>query len=152
MEPEHRGPRVGNKAPNVHLLRLDRTKTTLAAYLGRPLWLNFFATWCGPCKVEMPEIQKLYLRYKSRGLLVLGLDQEEDAQTVSAFAKRFGLTFPLLIDQGEGTLAYHVAAIPESVFIDSRGMVVDIYRGQMTPEAMKREMAKLLGQNAIIGK
>lgn len=135
---------VGQKARNVHLVRLDGSGTTLAAYAGHPLWLNFFATWCGPCKVELPEIQKRYLANRSRGLIVLGIDQEEQAPIVADFVRRMGLSFPILIDKGEGTLTYHVSAIPMSVFIDGGGAIRDRHLGQMLGRQMDEALKKIL--------
>ena len=130
---------TGSSAPDFRLVRVDADSTqtgSLAGFEGHPLWVNFFATWCPPCKAEMPEIERRYLSHKNDGLQVVGADQQETADLVRNFARAYGLTFPLVIDQGDGALAYGVTALPTSVFIDSNGIVRAIYRGQMSPGEM----------------
>ena len=135
---------VGKPAPDFALVRLDGSPTSLARYEGRPLWLNFWASWCGPCKAEFPDIERMYLRYAKSGLVVLGVDQEETAAKVKSFARERGATFPLVIDQGAGTLTYAVAALPMSVFIDAGGIVRFVYNGQMSPQDMQNALDTIL--------
>lgn len=141
--------RVGAAAPNVRFVGLNGQEMTITQYKGHPLWLNFFATWCVPCKSEMPQIQRYYDKNKSKGLIVLGIDQQEEAHTVKAFAQGLKLKLPLFLDGGDGTLAYDVSSIPKSVFVDKEGVVREIYVGQMTKAAMREALAKILGDGII---
>lgn len=130
---------VGSSAPDFRFVGVDARFTqigSLSATRGRPVWVNFFATWCPPCKAEMPEIERRSLAHQNDGFLVVGADQQETADLVHKFARDYGLTFPLVIDSGDGTLAYGVSAIPTSVFIDASGTVRGIYRGQMSAAQM----------------
>ena len=135
---------IGKQAPDATIVALDGRATRLAAFQGRPLWLNFFATWCPPCKAEMPDIEIEYRRFHRDGLEVLGIDQQEPRTLVAAFVRPFALTFPLLIDNGPLARAYGVSAIPTSVFIDRRGVLRAVHIGAMTPAQMEEDLKKIL--------
>lgn len=118
----------------------------LQALRGRPMLLNLWATWCGPCRREMPALEQLA---KSRaGLLaVVAIDQGEDATTARAFARRFGVTFPVVVDttQQLGTLL-HLAGLPSSFFIDRDGIIRSAVDGEMTYEVMRKKAQALLAE------
>lgn len=143
QEASSRGP-IGKQAPDGIVLALDGRSTRLAAYHGRALWLNFFATWCGPCRAEMPDIEIEYRRFHRDGLEVLGVDQQEDRARVAGFVKPFGLSFPLAIDQGSLAQTYGVIAIPTSVFIDRSGVVRAVHIGAMNPAQMETDLKKIM--------
>ena len=143
QETSSRGP-IGKQAPDGTVLALDGHSTRLAAYHGRALWLNFFATWCRPCRAEMPAIEIEYRRFHRDGLEVLGVDQQEDRARVAAFVKPFGLSFPLAIDQGALAQTYGVIAIPTSVFIDRSGIVRAVHIGAMDPAQMEADLKKIM--------
>lgn len=137
--------KIGTTAHDVALVQLDKKPAKLSHYFGRPLWVNFFATWCVPCKVELPLIEKRYVDLRSRGLVVLGVDEQEDAALVKPFVRRMQLTYPVTIDEsGNATLEYHVSAIPTSVFIDAGGKVQAIHVGEMDAALMDTDLAKIL--------
>jgi peroxiredoxin len=135
---------VGSPAPQVDLETLDGKRVTFADYRGRPVWVNFFATWCPPCKEELPEIERRYQRAHAGGLVVLGVDQQETPRLIKPFAARFGLRYPVLIDSGQGAISYNLIALPTSVFIDRGGVVRFIQIGEMTPMLMDAALAKIL--------
>jgi peroxiredoxin len=135
---------VGAAMPDPPLTRLDGTRISLRAYVGHPLWVNFFATWCVPCKAELPEIERRYKARKGDGLVVLGLDQQEDAGLVRGFSEHFGLTYPIAIDDGAAAAVFQARTIPLSVFVDAAGTVREIRIGQMQPEAMDLALATIL--------
>ena len=122
---------VGSPLPDVELRRLNGTDTTLRSYVGHPLLVNFFATWCEPCKAELPEIERRYAVDKGQGLVVLGVDQQEASFAVDAFTKHFGVTYPVAIDTGKAAVLFHLHTIPLSVFVDASGVIRAIRIGQM---------------------
>jgi peroxiredoxin len=136
---------VGSAAPNVDLVALDGEHLSLTKYRGKPLWVNFFATWCPPCKEELPEIERRYEAEHARDLVVLGVDQQERTAQVKPFIARFGLRYPVVIDaSGQGAITYDLIALPTSVFIDRAGAVRFIQIGEMTPPLMDAALKKIL--------
>ena len=138
---------VGSAAPDFHFVRIGATSTnldSLSAIEGKPLLVNFFATWCSPCKAEIPQIERLYRAHTHEGLRVIGIDQQESVGAVRKFARTYGVTFSLAADTGEGALAYDIGSIPTSVFIDSSGRVRVIYRGQMSSPEMAEALKTIL--------
>jgi thiol-disulfide isomerase/thioredoxin len=135
---------VGKPLADMPLVRLDGSRTSLRAFEGRPLWVNFFATWCVPCKAELPEIERRFVRYRSGGLEVLGVDQQESAIAVTSFDKHFGVTYPVTIDPGNAALSFDIHTIPLSLFVDAGGIVRIIHIGQMQPEMMDDALGAIL--------
>lgn len=106
---------------------LDGKKVTLSSFKGKVVLLSFWATWCGPCKQEMPAMEKLYKELKGKGFEVVAVDMMEDKATVSAFVKTSGYTFPVLLDTtGEvgGNGLYAARAIPTNYIVDKAGKIV----------------------------
>lgn len=106
---------------------LDGSKVSLSSFKGKVVLLSFWATWCGPCKQEMPEMQALYQKLKGRAFEVVAVDMMEDKPTVAGFIARSGYTFPVLLDTtGEvgGTSLYDARAIPTNYVIDKTGRIV----------------------------
>jgi peroxiredoxin len=136
--------RLGAPLPDVPLERLDGTPARLAAYRGHPLFINFFATWCPPCKAELPDIERRYAANRGHGLIVLGIDQQESRAAVLAFAKPKGITYPLLIDRGQAAIVYDLAALPTSLFVDAHGVVRAIHVGRLSARQMDEDLAKIL--------
>ena len=113
-------------APGFTLERLDRPGTlSLASLRGKPLIVNFWASWCIPCKDEAPVLQETYERYRSQGLVVVGVDAQDFREDAKRFAKRFGMTYPLVYDGKGSTLGkWGVVGFPETFFVDRRGNIV----------------------------
>jgi peroxiredoxin len=136
---------VGSAAPDVDLVTLDGKHFSFSRYRGKPVWVNFFATWCPPCKEELPEIERRFVSQQARGLVVLGVDQQEKTAQVKPFITRFGLRYPVVIDaSGQGAITYDLIALPTSVFIDRSGVVRFIEVGEMSPPLMDAALAKIL--------
>lgn len=135
---------IGALAPDATVWTLQGKPARLAMFYRRPLVLNFFATWCVPCKAELPLLQRRYTQLRRKGLLVVGVDQEEGATEVSAFVKRSGVTFPVVVDKGEGTLTFDIHAIPTSIFIDASGVVRAIHVGELSAANLDEDVAKIL--------
>jgi cytochrome c biogenesis protein CcmG, thiol:disulfide interchange protein DsbE len=114
------------RAPAFTLERLDQPGTlSLSDLAGKPLVVNFWASWCIPCRDEAPRLQEVYERYRGRGLVVLGVDFQDFRGDAKRFIERFGLTYPNVYD-GKGSLVgkWGLRGVPETFFVDRRGNVV----------------------------
>lgn len=105
---------------------LEGTRVSLSSFKGKVVLLSFWATWCGPCKQEMPAMQTLYQKLRGKGFEVVAVDMMEDKATVAKFVKTSGYTFPVLIDStGEvGGGPYGARAIPTNYIVDKGGRIV----------------------------
>jgi peroxiredoxin len=126
-------PVVGAPAPDFTLADLSGASVSLAGYQGQVVLLNFWATWCPPCKLEMPTLQQHYVDYKAQGLVVVGVEAGEPKAEVQAFATDQRLTFPILPDEKTTvTDMYRVSALPTTFVIDRQGLIVQQHLGMMT--------------------
>jgi len=116
------------KAANPHnftLPLLSGENATLSSFRGKVVILNFWATWCPPCRAEMPSMEILYKRYKDQGLEILAVDIGENANTVRQFIQKNNYSFPVLLDTTKQTSAiYGVEAIPTTYIIDRNGKII----------------------------
>jgi len=112
---------------------------------GRPVIINFWASWCPPCRQEMPALQAAYQRYREQGVIVLGVDLRESAGQVSQFASQFGVTYPLLLDH-DGTVSerYQVRGIPTTLFLDAEGLIRARHVGPLTEDKIAEYVTPLL--------
>ena len=122
---------TGFLAPDFSLGTLEGNTMRLSDLRGQPVILNFWATWCPPCRAEMPELEKVWRQYKGSGLMLLGVDQAESAAVVEQFARNdMGVTFPILLDTDLAVRnKYAVRALPTTVFIDAEGRIQDVKIG-----------------------
>lgn len=98
---------------------------SLESFRGSVVFLNFWATWCPPCKAELPSMQRLYEKYKGKGLVILGVDLQEGENQVKDFVKKYGLTYPILLDSnGQVGQVYGARSIPTSYIIDRKGFIL----------------------------
>jgi peroxiredoxin len=117
--------REGVETIDFTLPLLDGNTQTLSALTGRVVFLNFWATWCGPCREEMPAMEAVYQRLKDRGLTILAVNLGEKPEAVSAFMRENSLTFAAALDQsGRTGMQYGAQAIPITYIIDKRGLIV----------------------------
>lgn len=124
-------PAVGHPAPAFELTALDGTPFVLSELRGTPIVLNFWATWCGPCQRELPELQHASERYDG-SVLIVGVDQGEAADVVQGFVDELGLTFPIPMDSDfEVGELYNVRGLPTTFFIDRDGIIRDVWAGEM---------------------
>ena len=142
---------IGRIAPDATVSTLDGNARRLLGAARRPTWLNFFATWCVPCKSEMPQIEQRYRRLSARGLAVVGVDQQESPDQVRRFARALGVTFPLVVDQGSAAGAYRVFALPTSVFIDAHGVIRALHVGAMSGQQMDDDLITIEGSASTAG-
>lgn len=132
------------EAPDFTLQDLNGKKVSLKDLKGKKVYLNFGATWCPPCRLEMPDIEKLYQETKDSDLVIIGIDIGEDKETVKNFISKNNYNFKILLDSDQSVASkYNITAIPASFFIDKNGKIVSSHIGAMTLEQMK-ENVKLL--------
>jgi len=141
-------PRTGFAAPDFTLDTLAGGQISLSELRGRPVMLNLWASWCLPCKVEMPAIERVYERHREDGLVVVGLNvTSQDSETQArAFVEEVGLTFPIALDRdGSVSKDYELMGLPSTYFIDREGIVRDVIIGGPISEAvMLSEIQSLL--------
>jgi thiol-disulfide isomerase/thioredoxin len=112
-------------APNFTLSSADGQQVSLQQYRGKVVFLNFWATWCIPCREEMPALERLHQKYQSQDLAVLSIDLKESADQVKAFFQKHGLSFPALLDQdGSVFRDYLVAGMPTTYLIGRDGIML----------------------------
>ncbi|RTR31041.1 redoxin domain-containing protein [Robertmurraya yapensis] len=138
------GLEVEERAPSFELTTLDGEKITSEDLKGKRVLLNFWATWCPPCKEEMPDMQKLYEEYKDEDVVVVGVNvtsTEKNREDVEKFVKEYQLTFPILMDEiGEVTHQFEILSFPTTYFIDSDGVIRSKVIGALSKEKMYAEM------------
>lgn len=130
----------GKPAPAFSLTNTEGKKVSLSEFKGHPVVVNFWATWCGPCKLEMPWFQEFATKYKPQGLVILGLAQDDGASPndVSSAAKKIGVSYPILMPDEKVAKAYGgVEYLPETFYVDKTGKVVTISAGAPTKDQME---------------
>ena len=117
-------------APDFTLRRADGPNLRLAEQRGQVVLLNFWASWCGPCRVEMPQLNRLYDKYRSAGFVMLGVNIDDDPRAAAATAQRWGIRFPVLLDADKSvSRLYDLASMPSTVLIDRDGRVRYLHGG-----------------------
>ena len=133
--PERGAPlNVGDTAHNFSLPDLDGQQVTLAEFQGKPVVINFWATWCPPCRLEMPEFQRAFEAYQEDDLVILAVNAAEQPEVVrSFFYDQMGYTFtPLLDEEGQVGEAYGAIGLPSTFFVNAAGEVTAVHRGALT--------------------
>ena len=134
-------PQVGFLAPDFELKTTDGETVRLSDLRGQAVLVNLWATWCPPCRAEMPAIQKIHNEYKDRGLTVLAVNMTyQDTQSdIAPFIAEYGLTFPILLDETDSVgSAYQLRSLPSSFFIDREGIIREVVIGGPMAEALLR--------------
>ena len=140
-------PVAGHPAPDFTLQTLDGQQVSLSDFKGQPVIINFWATWCGPCRVEMPHFQEAYAEHQDNGLVILGvnLTERDSVNAVPGFLDEFGLTFPVVLDEkGNVAETYKVFGQPASVFVDKNGEVHEVFYGPVNKAFIDERVAELL--------
>jgi thiol-disulfide isomerase/thioredoxin len=131
-------PREGFHAPDFTLDLLGGGQVTLSELRGKVVVVNVWASWCPPCRAEMPAIEKVYQAYRDLGVVVLGVNttDQDNERDVAAFVQEFGLTFPIPLDRdGSVSRRYAVSGLPTTFFIDRQGIIRSIVVGGPMSEA-----------------
>ena len=138
-------PRLEREAPDFTLRTLDGQDVKLSDFRGRPVWINFWATWCPPCRAETPDIQEVYENHESDGLVVLAISIGESPSTVSDYVKRTGTTFTTGVDQTTSIAAqYRIVGIPTHFFIDREGVIREWRIGSMSKKTMENKVKEIM--------
>ena len=143
---------LGKAAPSFTLVDLDGKKVSLADYKGHAVVLNFWATYCGPCKLEMPWFQDLQNKYKDKGLVVLGLDQDDGmaVKEVAAASKRVGVTYPILMPDDKVSKSYQLSDyIPETFYVDKSGKIVEQTIGAHSKNELEADVQKAIASGGM---
>lgn len=134
--------KLGAPAPDAEFVDLSGKPLKLSSLRGRVVLIDFWATWCGPCRIGLPKTQELHDKYKDKGLAVLTVS-DEDAATVKAFIKAEKYTFPAYRDpDGKANEAYKISAIPTLAILDAKGNLSAFLVGLQDEETVKQELKK----------
>jgi thiol-disulfide isomerase/thioredoxin len=137
----------GQTAPDFELLGLDGRPVRLSKLRGQPLLLNFWATWCGPCRQEMPLLQAAAERYADQGLVVVSVDVGEQPETVRNYARSLGVEFPILLDATQDVSdLFRVYGLPTSFFLDRQGVVDFHLIGPLDARTLDRQLDAILSR------
>jgi peroxiredoxin len=136
------GPEIGMEAPEFELKNLDGETVKLSDFRGKKVMVNFWATWCPPCKKEMPDMQKFYKEHKGDiVILAINIDPESD---VSGYAQKLGLHFPILLDkQDVANTTYRILSIPTTFFINEEGIIQFKHYSTMSYQRMKKYLSEM---------
>jgi thiol-disulfide isomerase/thioredoxin len=137
-------PTAKSPAPDFALRYADGAEVRLSDLRGHPILINFWATWCGPCRLEMPDIVAAYEKHKDAGFIVIAVNLEESADKIKPFAEELGMALPIVMDDGLAARAYQVRVMPSSFFIDREGKISARWLGVLTPSLIEKNLAPIL--------
>ena len=139
-------PLVGRPAPDITLQTVEGETVSLSALRGRPVIVNFWASWCVPCRRETPDLVDAYLERGDSGFTVVGVNLQEARKPARDFAEKYGVTYPVVLDSdGDVAKAYRLSGLPESWIVDSQGILRERKIGAFS----RAELAKML--DSVIG-
>ena len=155
--PAAEGLHVGDLAPDFQVQRadgstfrltdLDGNPVNLADLRGKVVWINFWASWCPPCRLEMPDLVKAYTAHRAEGFVLLGINATplDSLPDVKAFVKEFSMNFPVLLD-GDGSVEalYRLRGLPLSVFVDRQGLIRRLNIGAMSADQIEQYIGEIL--------
>jgi peroxiredoxin len=141
-----KGTNIGNQALDFQLEDLNGQTISLSDLRGRPIILNFWATWCGPCRAEMPYLQQVYDQWQEQGLVLLAVNLKENSSQVNQFMQSNGYSFSVLFDNsGSVGNQYDIQAIPTTFFIDTDGIIQDWKVGSFPSKAaIETSLSKII--------
>jgi cytochrome c biogenesis protein CcmG/thiol:disulfide interchange protein DsbE len=138
---------IGSTAPEFELADLSGKKVHLSDFKGKVVILDFWATWCGPCRMEIPEFVKLQDKYRDKGLEIVGLSLDSDGESaVRPFAAKHGINYTMLLANDDTARQYGgIAGIPTTFVLDRQGKVANKFVGVTPPESFEQAIQPLLG-------
>lgn len=140
----------GAAAPDFLLQALDGGEIRLSDYRGRPVVLNFWATWCRPCRQEMPQLVKAYDRYRGDALLVIGVNLQEGSAVLDTFVRDFGIQYPIALDRtGDVGDRYRLLGLPTSVFIGRDGVIRSVFNGPFVEKSQGTNVQGAIDENEL---
>jgi cytochrome c biogenesis protein CcmG, thiol:disulfide interchange protein DsbE len=144
---------IGETVPDGPLPRLDGDGTgSVADYRGKWVLVNFWASWCDPCRAESPALERFHRRHRADGFTVLGIDTRDLSVDGRAFVERYGLTYPQLRDgDGRRSRDFGTTGVPESFLVDPRGRLALLRRGPVDDDYLDRYVAPLLKEQRAQG-
>jgi len=138
---------VNYRAPEVVLIDLDNNQVALSDYLGQVVLYNAWATWCPPCKEEMPTLNSYYQTHRKNGFVVIAIEDGQPVVEVAEFARSYGLTFPVWPDtEWKATTAFKTDVLPSSFVIDRTGRVVLSWTGPINLEMLEKYVTPIINQ------
>jgi cytochrome c biogenesis protein CcmG/thiol:disulfide interchange protein DsbE len=139
-------PSVNFKVPSFELVGIDNQRYKINANLKKPVVLNSWASWCGPCEQEAPELEKLYKQYGSQvDILGVNMTKDDSLDGVEHFVMEYGLSYPILLDKtGDVTDAYHIISVPATFFINEKGIIVDRIVGYGDPSIFTQKIKNMI--------
>jgi peroxiredoxin len=138
-------PQASKPAQDFALKDITGKEVKLSSLKGKAVMVNFWATWCHPCREEIPDLQKSYEENKDKGFIILGVNIKENKSKVSKFVEDYKITYPVLLDiDGSVSNEYHVFGVPMSFFIDKNGIIKDSFVGMMTKEDISKRLEAIL--------
>ena len=140
-------PQVGFLAPDFSLQNLEGKNITLSDLRGQVVLVNLWASWCGPCRIEMPAMQQVYETYKDQGFTIVAVNatNQDSVTNALAFAEELNLTFPIVLDvDGEASANYNLRSLPSSFFVDKNGEIQEVVIGSMSESLLRVRVEQLL--------
>ncbi|HEX5070127.1 MAG TPA: TlpA disulfide reductase family protein [Vicinamibacterales bacterium] len=122
---------------------MNGAKIDLASYAGKPLIINLWATWCGPCRLEMPQLVELAAKFKDRGLQVIGISVDDNPADIREFAAEYKVTYPMLVGLGQDALLHALGyedSVPISVLIRADGSIASVLQGITTTDDWEKRI------------
>ncbi len=136
---------VDYAAPELNLVDMAGNDVSLRDYAGSVVMVNLWATWCPPCKEEMPALQSYYQNHRSNGFVLIGANQEETLEVVQSFVADFGLTFPIWLDENYlAQRVFNTMSLPSSFVIDRDGTVRLMWVGAVSEEFLEKYVTKII--------
>jgi len=138
---------IGKPISDFTLTDINGTAHNISDYKGRPVLINAWATWCPPCRAEMPDLHAFYLKHQAEGFEMLAINSGESQPVVASFIQQMGFTFPALVDQNKVVLdGLGISGLPTSILVGRDGTVKYIHVGGLTPDMINTQLAALITQ------
>lgn len=132
-------------APEINLVDLDGNSVSLEDYLGKTVMVNNWATWCPPCKEEMPDLERFYQAHKDEGFILIGIEAGDPAEEVASFVRSYEISFPIWLDARQEALrAFRNNGLPNSYFIDTTGTIRLVWNGAVTFKQLEKYVTPIL--------